>query len=304
MTRHQVSPVLKALPYKPTLSHRPGKNLLLPHPKPCRTGFWIAGGLFLGGVAAYTAFLYATLVLEPDYLLPKQDADVSSRYDARAKNFDDDVSIFEGIFGVNALRKRLAEQASGHVLEVSSGTGRNSSYYDLEKLKSLTFVDQSGPMVEIARKRWDMLHPGYENCSFYIQSANDPLPATAVPKGGFTTILQTMGICSTLNPAANLSHLGTLVDPAEGRILLLEHGRSKYRFVNWVLDKSAARHADKHGCWPNRDIKKILDESGLVIEKIEVSSFGTLYYVEARPGLKQMEASKSTVAKEKSKGFK
>lgn len=276
----------------------------MPPPKPRRTGFWIAGGLFLGGVAAYTAFLYATLVLEPDYPLPEQDADVSSRYDARAKNFDDDVSIFEGIFGVNALRKRLAEEASGQVLEVSSGTGRNSSYYDLKKVKSLTFVDQSGPMIEIARKRWDMLHPGYKNCSFYIQSATDPLPATAVPRGGFTTILQTMGICSTPNPAATLSHLATLVDPAEGRILLLEHGRSNHSFVNWVLDKSAARHADKHGCWPNRDIRKVLKESGLVIEKMKVSSFGTLYYVEARPGVKQIEAWKSAETKEKSKSFK
>jgi methyltransferase OMS1 len=276
----------------------------LPPPKLRRTGFWVAGGLFLGGVAAYTAFLYATLVLELDYPLPEQDADVSSRYDVRAKNFDNDVTIFEEIFGVNALRKRLTEQASGHVLEVSSGTGRNSSYYDLEKVKSLTFVDQSGPMVEIARKRWDMLHPGYKNCSFYIQSATDPLPATAVPKEGFTTILQTMGICSTPNPAATLAHLGTLVDPAEGRLLLLEHGRSNYSFVNWVLDKSAARHADKHGCWPNRDVGKVLEESGLVIEKIEVSSFGTLYYVEARPGSKQMEATKSAEAKEKSKSFR
>ena len=29
--------------------------------------------------------------------------------------------------------KRLAEQARGHVFEVSAGTGRNSAYYDLEE---------------------------------------------------------------------------------------------------------------------------------------------------------------------------
>ena len=177
-------------------------------------------------------------------------------------------------------------------MEVSAGTGRNSTYYDLEKVKSLTFVDQSGAMIEVARKKWNMLRPEYRNCSFYTQSTTDPLPATTVPKAGFTTVLQTMGICSTPNPAATLSHLGTLVDPAEGRILLLEHGRSGYRFVNWVLDKSAARHANKHGCWPNRDVRKVLEESGLVVEKIKVSQFGTLYYMEARPGVRQIEARK------------
>lgn len=59
--------------------------------------------------------------------------------------------------------------------------------------------------------------------------------------------------------------------------MLLEHGRSGYRFVNWVLDKSAARHSNKHGRWPNRDVRKILEESGLVVEKIKVSQFGAFY---------------------------
>ena len=82
------------------------------------------------------------------------------------------------------------------------------------------------------------------------------------------------------------------MDPAEGRIVLLEHGRSGYRFGNWVLDKSAARHANKHGCWPNRDVRKVLEESGLVVEKIKVSQFGALYHMEARPGERQIEARK------------
>ena len=147
------------------------------------------------------------------------------------------------------------------MLEVSVGTGRNAIYYDLERVKSLTFVDQSGPMVDVARKKGNLLHPAYGNCSFYTQSTMDPLPAIVIPKQGFNTVIQTMGICSRPNPAATLSHLDTLVDPAEGRILLLEHGRSGYKLVNWVLDKSAAKHADKHGCWPNRDVRKIIAES-------------------------------------------
>jgi len=144
-------------------------------------------------------------------------------------------------------------------------------------------VDQSGPMVEIARQKWKLLHPNYEPCSFHTQSAMDPLPTEIMPKEGFTTVLQTMGVCSTPEPAATLAHLGTLTDPVEGRILLLEHGRSEWGFVNWILDQSAARHADRHGCWSNRDVGMILEESGLVIEKLERSQFGTLWYVEARP---------------------
>ncbi len=170
------------------------------------------------------------------------------------------------------------------MLEVSVGTGRNGVYYDLERVKTLAFVDQSAPMVEIARKKWNSLHPGYEHCSFHTQSAMDPLPTSAMPETGFTTIVQTMGICSTPTPAATLAHLGSLTDPNNGKLLLLEHGRSYYDWMNWILDKAAAKHADKHGCWFNRDVGKILEESGLVIEKVERSQFGTLWYVEARTG--------------------
>ena len=170
------------------------------------------------------------------------------------------------------------------------GTGRNGLYYDLERAKSLAFVDQSGPMVEIARKKWNALHPNYEHCSFHTQSDMDPLPVSAVPETGFTTIVQTMGICSTPRPAAALAYLATLADPNEGRILLLEHGRGHYAWMNRILDKAAAKHADRHGCWFNRDIDKILKESGLVIDKVERSQFGTLWYVEARPGVRRGEA--------------
>ena len=219
---------------------------------------------------------------ETDHPLP-QDTDVADRYHTTAKHFDADVSSTENIWGITRLRRRLAEQANGHVLEASVGTGRNGMYYDLERVKSLAFVDQSEAMVEIARKKWNALHPDYEHCSFRTQSTMDLLP---VPETGFTTIVQTMGICSTPQPAATLAHLATLADPKDGRLLLLEHGRGYYGWINWILDKAAAKHADRHGCWFNRDVGRVLEESGLLIEKVERSQFGTLWYVEARPGVK------------------
>lgn len=136
-------------------------------------------------------------------------------------------------------------------------------------------------MVEIARKKWQALHPDFEPAAFYTQSAQLPLPAQ--PREGFTTVVQTMGICSTPHPAAALAHLGSLAHPSEGRVLLLEHGRSYYEWINWILDRSAARHADRHGCWFNRDVGEVVRGSGLVVERVERSQFGTVWYVEARP---------------------
>lgn len=226
--------------------------------------------------------------------MPAQDSDVSDRYNSNARTFDSSVDFYEQFSGIRRWRKRLAREAEGHVLEVSAGTGRNSDYYKLKKCKSLTFVDLSGPMVELARKKFNRLHPEYDQpvsprppVVFIAQSALEPLQDGIVEEvtrsGGYDTILQTMGLCSTPKPAQLLMHLGTLAHPERGRILLLEHGRSHYDWLNNILDKMAAERADKQGCWWNRDIEQIVEDSGLVVERIRRKHFGTLYIVEARP---------------------
>ena len=47
-----------------------------------------------------------------------------------------------------------------------------------------------------------------------------------------------------------------------GKIVLLEHGRASWGFVNTVLDNGAAQHKDKWGCWWNRDILDIVQKVG------------------------------------------
>ena len=92
-----------------------------------------------------------------------------------------------------------------------------------------------------------------------------------------------MGICSIRNPSAVLAHLGSITKPSTGQILLLEHGRSYYGWLNRILDKTAAAHADKHGCWWNRDIGKIIEDSGLEPVKIRRYHLGTTWWVELKP---------------------
>ena len=255
----------------------------------------------IGGILAFTfsasaTHLYVSTAKAPssDPSLPAQDADVSDRYNNTAGTFDHHVESYEQFSFINYRRKVLARQATGHVLEVSAGTGRNANFYNLKKCKSLTFVDSSGPMLDIARKKFMRSHPEYiKNSSsqppvaFLNQSALAPLPEYAAKQvkesGGYDTILQTMGLCSTPQPIQSLTHLGTLAHPERGRILLLEHGRSYYDWLNNILDKMAAERADKQGCWWNRDIGRIVEGSGLVVEKIKRKHFGTLWIVEARP---------------------
>ncbi len=92
-----------------------------------------------------------------------------------------------------------------------------------------------------------------------------------------------MGLCSTPKPSALLQRLGTLANQDHGQILLLEHGRSHYTWLNTILDNLAPHHADRYGCWWNRDIGKIVEESGLEVQKIQRYYLGTTWWVELRP---------------------
>ena len=246
----------------------------------------IIGGLLVYGFATYAVYHFVNLSRPGPAIA--QDADTSACYDDRASTFDADVAFAEKTSGMMKWRAQLVGKAYGHVLETSVGTGRNAAYYDLSKCASLTFVDQSAPMVHIAHDKFYALHPNYRAAAFYTQSARSPLPARTTtassPEGGcYDTIVQTMGLCSTPEPTALLVHLGTLAKPDTGRILLLEHGRSHYDWVNWLLDRSASAHAVRHGCWWNRDIGRIVADSGLVVERVRRRHLGTTWWLELKP---------------------
>ena len=180
-------------------------------------------------------------------------------------------------------------QATGNVLEISCGTGRNCTYYDLGKVRSLVFVDQSAEMIEIAKRKWRLLHPNYAHATFLVQDAAEPLPQDVVPSGGFDTVVQTMGVCSCADPSGVLKRVGGYVkkksDGEEGgKVLLVEHGRSGWKWVDWVLDRAASRHAVVHGCWPNRDMGGVFGAAGLRVESVVKRGFGTVWGVVGRLG--------------------
>ncbi|KAH0541423.1 hypothetical protein FGG08_004113 [Glutinoglossum americanum] len=247
-----------------------------------RKGIW-----FIGGIAAYAFTAYGTSLYRSYKLATiegqKLDVplDVSDRYDKIAKDFDSSVGLGEKVMGLTILRRWIGKMARGEVLEVSVGTGRNLMYYPMEKCKSITLVDTSREMIEETRRKFKELHPKYTNVRFVTQDA--ALPMAPPSNAGFNTIVQTMGLCSTPRPVELLKNLGTLCNKEDCQILLLEHGQSHYQWLNTILDNLAPVHANRYGCWWNRDIGKIVKESGLEVVKIKRYHLGTTWWVELRP---------------------
>lgn len=242
-----------------------------------------------------------------------------------APNFDRDVDWTERLMFLKRERRRLCAKAKGHVLEVGAGTGRNVDYFKVPSsgkgvglpgkssakdvtVKSLTFVDQSSRMLDICSKKWEQQHPDLRRgVRFVAADAGVKGTVQAPPgSGGFDTILQTMGLCSVAKPIEYLKTMQDLLRRPEpdgsagGRILLLEHGRGHYDWINRLLDGLAKGHADRYGCWWNRDIAQIVIDSGLKVVSLRRRHFGTTWILELEhPDVAQKSATNGTIRTQK-----
>ncbi|KAK2074519.1 hypothetical protein P8C59_008720 [Phyllachora maydis] len=91
--------------------------------------------------------------------------------------------------------------------------------------------------------------------------------------GKYDTVIQTFGLCSVEDPSKLLAKMAAAVRPDTGRILLIEHGRGSYDFINKkLLDRFAQRHFQRYGCWWNRDIAATLEQATEDIPGLEIVS--------------------------------
>ncbi|KDB22659.1 hypothetical protein H109_05400 [Trichophyton interdigitale MR816] len=262
-------------------------------------------GMF--AVSAYGSYLYTTYRQARAFSSKLSvDADVSDRYRTTAGQYDSDVDLAERTMRMGKKRRDLIQRARGHVLEVSVGTGRNLPYYLLGErrgvdkegkaavlgCRSVTFIDLWPEMVDIARWKYETMGSNKEkgnnsnnnNKAEVVFLAQDAMGEVRSPAGTkFDTVVQTMGLCSHPEPVNLLKHLGELLSDEDednnddGRILLLEHGRGHYDWLNGLLDGLAAAHADRHGCWWNRDIGEIVRQSGLEVVEARRYHLGTTW---------------------------
>src|SRR5947208_17174152 len=76
--------------------------------------------------------------------------EIADKYDQFARWYDW-VEGVPDLLGVSRLRHQLLRRASGNVLEVAVGTGKNLRYYPRECL--VVAVDISGEQLNVERKR-------------------------------------------------------------------------------------------------------------------------------------------------------
>ena len=161
-----------------------------------------------------------------------------------AYSYDDEIAKDEFVMGINLLRRALLYwHANGNVLEVGAGTGRNLGYYP-SSVKKIVLTDSSEKMLEKANEKLSRMS-NTEKARHEVMVADaGKLPFA---DNSYDTIVDTFGLCSFDDPTAVLKELQRVCKP-DGKILLLEHGRSKsYSGLSSYLDKHAERHAKNWG---------------------------------------------------------
>ena len=197
---------------------------------------------------------------------------IRQTYD-RIAHWYDLIEAVPELLGVRRFRYEILQRASGRVLDVAAGTGKNLRYYP--ETCQITAADMSSAMMEIARMRANSL--GLD-ITFLIMDAE----AIGLQDKSFDTVVSSMTLCTFPAPVAALQEMAR-VCRTNGRILLVEHGRSDCERLGRWQDRRADRHEAKVGCHWNREPLEIVLKAGLKVIDARRTFFGIFHLIEAMP---------------------
>jgi ubiquinone/menaquinone biosynthesis C-methylase UbiE len=101
------------------------------------------------------------------------------------------------------------------------------------------------------------------------------------PDQSFDVVVSALSTCTFPDPVASLHEMGRVVKP-DGRILLLEHGRSSWGLIGRHQDRTAHQHFATAGCRWNQEPLDLVRTAGLQVVEHHRSFFGIFHTIEAR----------------------
>jgi len=159
-------------------------------------------------------------------------------YDAMAPRYDRMIAVAERLlFGDG--RQWACAQATGQVLEIAVGTGRNLACYPADV--HLTGVELSPSMLAQAQARAETLHR-------VVDLQLGDAQHLSFPDASFDTVVATLTLCSIPDDRAAVAEMVRVLRPG-GRLVLLDHVASPARPVRTVqrlLDPLLVRFAGDH----------------------------------------------------------
>lgn len=179
----------------------------------------------------------------------------------------------ENLFGVAKKRRKLFAQAIGNVLDVGCGYGMNFPY--LTKADRITGMDFSPVMLEKARSVIRKL-----GVTIDLREGN--AEALDFADNSFDTVISTLSTCSFYDPIKALQEMRRVCKP-EGKILLIEHGRSTWGWVGKYQDRHVYEQIATGGCRWNQEPQELVKEAGIQILHAERAFAGIFHTITASP---------------------
>lgn len=175
--------------------------------------------------------------------------------------------------GLRRQRARLAEAATGRVLEMGVGTGLNLSHFT--NATEIVAIDPDPHMLKRAARR-ALRAP----CPVHLELlAGEDMHFDA---GEFDTVVVSLILCTIPDPAMALTEARRVLKP-EGSLIFLEHVRSSHRntarFQDWI---TPYWRRVSGGCHTNRSTLDTIASNGFEITKLWRSKSGSMVQGVAR----------------------
>jgi ubiquinone/menaquinone biosynthesis C-methylase UbiE len=179
----------------------------------------------------------------------------------------------EILLGVAKKRRKLFEQAVGNVLDVGCGYGMNFPY--LTKADHITGMDFNSVMLTKARSL-------IKESGAKIDLREGNAEALDFPDNTFDTVISTLSTCSFYDPVKALQEMRRVCKP-DGRILLIEHGRSTWGWLGKYQDRHVHEEIETGGCRWNQEPQELVKEAGIQILHTDRSFAGVFHTITASP---------------------
>jgi len=190
-------------------------------------------------------------------------AEVRRHYDNTASRYNRQIKFFERIlFGDG--REWVCSQATGDVLELAVGTGRNLRHYP--KGVRVTGIELSPEMLELARR--EAAAVGRE-----VDLRVGDAQALDFPDASFDAVTCTLSLCTIPDDRAAVREVRRVLRPG-GRFILMEHVRSPawaVRAAQRLLEPLFLRLEHDH---LTRDPLDYLQTEGFEIETVKRLKWG------------------------------
>lgn len=162
---------------------------------------------------------------------------------------------------ISEQRRKVLSDVAGDVVEIGFGTGLNLPHYS-PRVQRLTAVDPNPGMKTLARRR----------------IAESPIPVEQVTIRGerlpvedarFDAAVSTFTLCSIPDAVKALKEIHRALKPG-GRLFFVEHGLSpESNVAKWQHRLTPLQRLLADGCHLDRDIRRLVETSGFVIESLE-----------------------------------